>query len=155
VSSTLPLARAAFLRSMNGETTDAERTRLLGVLDAMLAWTAAHPDALRFRPDDNEKGALRFEQVSTGTVFWSAIPRRGNAPVLELLPSASRLLSAEEKARAISILNSHTRETLDPDGRLQLGFGALKNTAARAAVLQLMEELLGAVNAGRQAKPVS
>jgi hypothetical protein len=54
----------------------ADRARLLAVLDAVIAWSAAHPGLVRFRPDDNTKGIIRFEDVATNTVFWAATPRR-------------------------------------------------------------------------------
>ena len=75
-------------------------------------------------------------------MIWSATPRRNDAPVLELLPGASRFLSAEERLGAVETLSAHTRESLDPAGRLHIGFGALKNASACKAVLTLMDELL-------------
>jgi hypothetical protein len=39
-------------------------------------------------------------------------------------------------------LNAHSRAVLVEGDRLRIGFGALKNAAAQAAVLALMEELL-------------
>jgi hypothetical protein len=142
MSATLPLARAAFISQMNRDTMPTERPRLLAVLDAMIEWSAARPGRVRFRADTNEKGVVRFESLGSKTVIWSATPRRNDTPVLELLPGASRFLSEEERADAIGTLNALTRETLDPTGRLHIGFGALKNAAACAAVLQLMDALL-------------
>ena len=130
MSATLPLARAAFINQMNRDTIPTERPRLLAVLDAMIAWSAARPERVRFRADTNERGIVRFEALGAKAVIWAATPRRNDTPVLDLLPGASRFLSA------------HTRETLDPIGRLHIGFGALKNANACTAVLALMDELL-------------
>jgi len=148
---TLALARDAFIKQMNRDTVHVERPRLVAVLDAMIAWSAARPALVRFRADDNTKGIVRFECVGSHAVIWSATPRHQDVPVLELLPGASRVLSPEERASAIATLGSHTRQTLDPTGRLHIGFGALKNEAAKTAVLELMGELLEKAEAPRRA----
>ena len=142
MSATLPLARSAFIKAMNSDTIHVERPRLLAVLDAMIAWSEAHPQQVRFRADPNEKGIVRFELVGSKAVLWAATPRRQDHPVLELLPGASRFLTDEDRASAVGTLNAHTREDLDPAGRLHISFGALKNANACAAVLALMDELL-------------
>jgi hypothetical protein len=130
----------------------AERPRLLAVLDAVIAWSAAHSELVRFRPDENTKGVIRFEEVATNTVFWTATPRRSNSPLLQLLPGGARLLTDEDRTDAVTRLNSFTREA-NPAERMHIGFGALKNLEGRAAVLELMEELLQKVNpASREAK---
>jgi hypothetical protein len=139
---TLALAREAFIRQMNRDTAQIERPRMVAVLDAMIAWSVARPALVRFRADDNTKGIVRFESVSSHAVIWSATPRPHDAPVLELLPGASRVLTSEERASAIATLGAHTRQTLDPAGRLHIGFSALKNEAAKAAVLELAGDLL-------------
>lgn len=146
---TLASARAEFIRHMNRDNGPAERPRLLAVLDAMITWSEAHPAHVLFRSDDNTKGVIRFEEVVTGSVFWVATPRRENVPLLQLLPGSSRLLTEEERADAVTRLNAVTREE-NPAGRMQLGFGALKNPAARAAVIQLMDELLEKVEGARR-----
>ena len=156
MSATLSLAREAFIRVMNRDTVPAERTRMLVVLDAMVAWSLARPELVRFRADDNDRGIVRFERVDSSAVFWAARPRPQDSPMLELLPASSRLLAPEVRASAIDMLNSHTRATLDPNGRLNIGFGALKNDAARAAVLELMTQLLDQTASTRRAStPVS
>jgi hypothetical protein len=133
----------------------AERPRMLAVLDAVIAWSATHPGLVRFRPDDNTKGVIRFEDVASNSVFWVAAPRRQNVPLLQLLPGSSRLLTDEERADAVTRLNSYTRED-NPAGRMHIGFGALKNPAGRAAVFQLMDELLDKVQpANRSVAKVS
>ena len=141
---TLSTAREEFIRHMYRDNVVGERPRLLAVLDAVIAWSAAHSELVRFRPDDNTKGVIRFEDVATSTVFWTATPRRQNVPLLQLLPGASRLLTDEERLEAVTRLNSHTRED-NPAGRMHIGFGALKNPAGRAAVFELMDELLDKV----------
>lgn len=152
---TLSTAREDFIRHMYRDNALAERPRLLAVLDAVIAWSAAHSEYVRFRPDENTKGVIRFEEVGTNTVFWTATPRRQNSPLLQLLPGSSRLLTDEERSAAVSRLNSFTREE-NPAERMHIGFGALKNPAGRAAVLQLMDELLEKVQpANRQQKRAS
>jgi len=151
---TLSTAREEFIRQMYRDNVLAERPRLLAVLDAVIAWSAAHPGLVRFRPDDNTKGVIRFEEVATNTVFWAATPRRQNVPLLQLMPGAARLLTDEEREDAVSRLNSYTRED-NPAGRMHIGFGALKNPAGRAAVLALMDELLGKVQPGNRSEAVA
>jgi hypothetical protein len=150
---TLASAREEFIRHMYRDNVVAERPRLLAVLDAVIAWSAAHSELVRFRPDDNTKGVIRFEEVATNTVFWTATPRRQNSPLLQLLPGASRLLTDEERLEAVTRLNSFTREE-NPAERMHIGFGALKNPAGRAGVFELMEELLDKVSpASKAARP--
>jgi hypothetical protein len=50
-------------------------------------------------------------------------------------------------------LNANSRQVLVEGDRLRIGFGALKNPAAREAVLALMERLL--VGAGQPAESSS
>jgi hypothetical protein len=138
---TLSSAREEFIKHMYRDNLAAERPRLIAVLDAVIAWSAAHSDVVRFRPDDNTKGVIRFEDVATSNVFWVVTPRRQNVPLLQLLPGSSRLLTDDERSEIVTRLNAHTREE-NPAGRMHIGFGALKNPAGRAAVLELMDELL-------------
>lgn len=135
MSQTLPHAREAFITQMSRGTSLSERPRLVAVLDAMIEWSAARADRVRFRGDDN-----------TRAVIWSAIPKARDFPVLELLPNAARVLSPDERASALATLDAHTRSTLAPDGRLHIGFGALKNANAKQAVLDLADELLTKVD---------
>lgn len=146
---TIASARAEFIRQMSRDNSATERPRLLEVLDAMITWSQAHASLVRFRADGDPKGAIRFEEVATGGVFWAATPRRENVPLLQLLPGSNHLLSDLDRSDAVSRLNAVTREG-NPAGRLQLGFGALKNPAARAAVMQLMDELAEKVEAARR-----
>ena len=138
---TLASAREEFIRHMYSHNDASERPRLVAVVDALIAWSEAHPGLVRFRPDDNARGVIRFETVVGSTVFWSASPRRENVPLLQLLPGSSRFISEETKSSIVARLNQHTREE-NPNGHMTIGFGALKNPAGRAAVLELMDELL-------------
>jgi hypothetical protein len=151
---TVSLAREAFIARMNRDTAHVERPRLVAVLDAILAWSAARPD-VQFRADDNTKGIIRFECVDSHAVLWSATPRHQDTPVLELLPGASRVLSDEERATAIATLGAHTSQIQDPTGRLHIGFSALKNANARTAVMDLMGELVTKAGKGARAKSVA
>lgn len=150
MSGTLSSAREEFMRHMYRDNLTAERPRMLAVLDAMIAWSSEHAERVRYRPDGNTSGVIRFEEIGSRSVFWSATPRRGNVPLLQLLPGAGRLLTEAERKDAVDRLNALTRES-NPAGRLQIGFGALKNPEGRAAVLELMQELLEKVDAARAA----
>lgn len=145
---TLASAREEFARSLSRDNVASDRPRLLAVLDAVLAWSAAHPELVRFQPDRSSAGTIRFEAVGTHSIFWTATPRRHNVPLLQILPGSSAHLSEVDRADALSRLNAQTREP-NPAQRLQIGFGALKNPAGRAAVFALMEELLGKVQSSR------
>ena len=138
---TLSTAREEFIRHMYRDNVVAERPRLLAVLDAMIAWSAARAEFIRFRPDGKGQGVIRYEDNATGNVFWVASPRRQNSPLLQLMPGSSRSLTDDERADAVTRLNSYTREE-NPTGRMHISFGALKNVAGREAVLELMGELL-------------
>ena len=139
---TLPLARDEFVSAMHRDTPGTDRPRYLAVLDAMIAWSLARPGKLRFRADETRQGVISFERTDSSVVFWSARPKRGDSPKLELLPRGSRALSPDQRASAVSALNSHSRAVLAADDPLRIGFGALKNTTARKAVLELMDSLL-------------
>ena len=138
---TISSAREEFMRHLYRDNVVAERPRLLAVLDAVIAWSTQHADYIRFRPDENNTGAIRFEDIATRNVFWVATPRRHNVPLLQLMPGSARVLTEEERSDAVTRLNSYTTE-LNPAGRMRISFGALKNHAGRDAVFELMGELL-------------
>lgn len=142
ITRTLHSARADFITSMNRDTASTERPRLLAVLDAMIAWSLARPKALRFRVDETKACVVSFERIDTSEVFWSAVPARGDAPRLMLVPRAASVLTPEQRTDAMDTLNANSRESLTADDKLRIGFGALKNTAAREAVLAMMQRLL-------------
>jgi hypothetical protein len=68
---------------------------------------------------------------------------RADSPKLEIHLAAGRPLSAEDRARTLKTLNAHSREALEDGDRLRIRFGALKNAAALAAVLALLDQLIG------------
>ena len=142
---TLATARDAFIKEMYRHNTLPERPRLLAVLDALIAWSSANATRVRFRPDENTKGVIRFEDVSSNAVLFMVSPRRANVPVRQLLPGATRLLSEDERTDVVTRLNSYTRE-LNPLSRMHISFGALKNAEGRAAVFELMDEVLRKVH---------
>lgn len=151
---TLATAREAFIREMYRDNAAAERPRLLAVLDAVIAWSAANAERVRFRPDENTKGVIRFEDISNNAVLLMVSPRRENAPVLQLLPGAGRLLTDDERSDVVAQLNSHTRE-LNPLGRMHISFGALKNETGRAAVFALLDEVLQKVQRAGEVSKVT
>ena len=141
-SPTLADARAAFVAAIKRDTPGTDLPRLVAVLDALIAWSAARPGALAFRPQPARGAAISFERAVSRAPFWSAQVTRGVGPRLELHGAAGPALSDEERAAALATLNAHSREVLVEGDRLRIGFGALKNAAALAAVLALMERLL-------------
>ena len=88
---TLATAREEFIRHMYRDNLVAERPRLLAVLDAVIAWSAAHPDLVRFRPDENTKGVIRFEDVQFGQCL---LGRDATAPQLSGIAAPSRFVAA-------------------------------------------------------------
>ena len=142
MSSTLADARAAFVAAIKRDTPGTDLPRLVAVLDALIAWSAARPELLAFRPQTRRGTAVSFERVGPNAPFWSAQVTRGAGPKLEIHGAIGEALSAEERAAVLETLNAHSREALVDGDRLRIGFGALKNAAAQAAVLALMERLL-------------
>ena len=142
MSRTLPAAREAFVAAMKRETSGAELARLVGVLDALIKWSVARPQALAFHSDDSAAGVLAFQCVDSKALCWAARTTRGAAPMLEIYPSSARTLSAESRAKVMETLNAHSRQALTETDRLRIGFGALKNSAALAAVTTLLGEVL-------------
>jgi hypothetical protein len=144
---TLPLARASFLDAVRRDTPGTDLARYTAVLDALLAWSAARPARLRFRADPGPASVLRFECATSKRVLWTARPVRGAAPALELAPPAGSeggTPTAAGRARAAAAtatLNAHARAVLADGDRLRISFGALKNAAALAAVLALLDDL--------------
>ena len=151
MSRTLPLAREAFVAAVTQDTPGTDLPRLVAVLDALIAWSVARPEVLEFRADARGKGGVGFSRVGSKAAFWSAQVTRGVGPRLEIhLPSRDALDDAQ-RAAAMQTLNAHSRAALVEGDRLRIGFGALKNAAAQAAVLALMEQLLA--GSGQPAEP--
>jgi len=141
-SRTLQSARQDFITAMNRDTAGNERPRLVAVPDALIAWSLARPQQLRLRASETRAGVVSFEQVKSKEVFWAAQPARGDAPRLALVPRAARVLSPEQRATAMETLNAHTRMADATAEHLRIGFGALKNADSRAAVLDMLDQLL-------------
>ena len=132
----------AFIDAMRRGTPGTDLPRYTAVLDALLAWSAARANRLTFRPDGKRTDVIRFERAKTKDVFWSAQVSRADGPKLEIHLAAGRPLSAEDRDEAMRTLNAHSRKVLVKGDRLRIGFGALKNAAALAAVLALLDRLL-------------
>ena len=153
MSSTLPLAREAFVAAVAQDTPGTDLPRLVAVLDALIAWSVARPGQLAFRAAAAGKGVVSFSRVGSKAAFWSAQVTRGVGPRLEIhLPSADALDDVQQ-ASVMQTLNAHSRHVLVEGERLRIGFGALKNAAAQAAVLALMDRLLADRDAPSAAPP--
>jgi hypothetical protein len=148
---TLPLAREAFVAAVRRDTPGTDLPRYLAVLDALLAWSAARPTQLTFRTDTGPGDGISFARAGTKQVFWSVRAVRGAAPTLEIVPPAGASLTDAARAQALATLNAHSRVVLAKGDRLRIGFGALKNAAAHAAVLAMLDDLL----TGTTAEPVA
>jgi hypothetical protein len=142
MSRTLPAAREAFVAAMKRETTGTELARLVAVLDALIKWSVGRPQTLTFHADASPVGVIAFECVPTKTILWSARVTRGDAPKLEIYPPTGRSLSVESRAKVMELINAHTRDSLEEKDRLRIGFGALKNNTALAAVTAMLADLL-------------
>ena len=152
MSRTLPSAREAIIAAITQDTPGTDLPRLVAVLDELIAWSVARPDVLEFRASEGRKDVLGFSRVGSKAVFWSAQVTRGVGPRLEIHTPSGKPLSAEEREHVLQTLNTHSRAVLVEGDRLRIGFGALKNVAAQAAVLTLMEQLL-AGSAGNDRPP--
>jgi hypothetical protein len=142
MSRTLPLAHQAFVAAMQRDKPGTDLPRFVAVLDALIAWSVARPGLLTFRADEGRKDVVSFDRAGSKAVFWSAQVTRGTGPRLEIHAPSGRALTAEERTTVMETLNANSRQVLVEGDRLRIGFGALKNPAARAAVLALMEQLL-------------
>jgi hypothetical protein len=153
MSRTLPAAREAFVAALTQDTPGPDLARLVAVLDALIAWSVARPGRLAFRAAAAGKSAVSFSRVGAKGAFWSAQVTRGVGPRLEIhLPSADALDDARQ-ASVMQTLNAHSRAVLMEGDRLRIGFGALKNAAAQAAVLALMDQLVADRDAPAESSP--
>jgi hypothetical protein len=142
---TLPVAREGLVASIIQDTAGTDRPRLIAVLDALIEWSLARPQLLAFRVTDGAGPLVSFEHKQLNVVFWAARLTRGAGPRLEIFPPTGRALSDTDRTLVMETLNAHSREVLVEGDRLRISFGALKNVAARTAVLDLLDQLLGAV----------
>jgi hypothetical protein len=150
---TLPLAHQAFVAAMQRDKPGTDLPRFVAVLDALIAWSVARPGLLAFRADEGRKDVVSFDRAGSKMVFWSAQVTRGTGPRLEIHAPSGRALSAEERTTVMETLNANSRMVLVEGDRLRIGFGALKNATARAAVLGLMEQLLSGTVQPAQSSP--
>lgn len=142
VPQALSVARQDFITAMKRDTAPTECPRFLAVLDAMIEWSLARPTLVSFRPEDSHKGAVAFGRVGSKALVWTATPRKRDMPRLELMPRSARTLTEDDRAAVVATLNAHARDELTAEEPLRINFGALKNKAARAAVLDCMDKLL-------------
>lgn len=142
MSRTLASARESFVAAATRDTPGTDLPRFVAVLDALIAWSTARPDLLEFRADAGRKDVVSFSRVRSKAVFWSVQVTRGVGPKLEIHTPSGQPLSAEERTTVLETLNRYSRTVLVEGDRLRIGFGALKNAAAQAAVLALMDQLL-------------
>lgn len=138
----LSLAHQHFVAAIQRDTPGTDLPRLVAVLDALLAWSAAHPKQLTFRGDSRRNDVISFGRAGTTVSFWSAQVTLGEGPKLELFLPPESVISAETKQSIMTTLNAHSRVELIEGERLRISFGALKNPAGREAVFALMERLL-------------
>ncbi|HEY0779393.1 MAG TPA: hypothetical protein VGD56_15610 [Gemmatirosa sp.] len=129
---------------MQRDTPGSDLPRLVAILDALLAWSAERPTRVAFRGDAGPPDVIAFARVGESGVCWAIRHTRGGAPTLELAPPAGRWLTDAGRAHALATLNAHSREVRADGDRLRIGFGALKNADALAAVLALLDALLDA-----------
>jgi hypothetical protein len=139
---TLPDARAAFVAATRRDAPGTDFPRYVAVLDALIKWSLARPKLLEFRPATTRTDVIRFGLVGSPAIVWSAQVTRGSGPSLEIDKPSGTPLTPEQRALVLKTLNAHKREQSKEGDRLRISFAALKNTAASAAVLSLMQELL-------------
>ena len=139
---TLQRAREDFITEMNRDTSGPERPRLLAVLDALIDWSKTRSKQVRFREVEKKAGVVSFEWTESRELIWAAQPTRGDAPKLALVPRAANVLTDDQIASARDTLNLHARDQIEAGDKLRIGFGALKNADARAAVLALLDQLV-------------
>src|SRR5687768_2824890 len=104
VPPSLDAGRQAFVASIAREAPGTDLPRFVDVLDALIAWTAARPGRLTFRPDTGRGDVMRFELVGTKVVFCAVQVNRGIGPRLEIYPPTGRALTDEERATVMQTL---------------------------------------------------
>jgi hypothetical protein len=141
---TLADTRAAFLDAVRRDTPGTDLPRYVQVVDALLEWSAAREGRVVFRSEETPSDAIAFGRPGARGTLWKVRTASRAAPMLEIAPPGGLTLSAEQRAHVMETLNAHSRTPLVEGERLRIGFGALKNVAARTAVLALLDELLEA-----------
>jgi hypothetical protein len=90
---TLPIASHDFVSAISRHTEGSDLPRLVGVFDALLAWSAARSAQLAFRADGGRTEVICFERVGqdsgSKSVFWSAQVTRGRARSSRSTPRAA------------------------------------------------------------------
>lgn len=142
MSTTLPASREAFVTAMNRDTAGSDRSRYMTILDALIGWSLARPDQLAFREEESARGVLSFRRVGSNVVFWSVRPMRSDCPQVELVPRANSILSEQHRGEARDAINAVSRELLEENDKLSIGFSALKKPDSREAIFNLMTRLL-------------
>jgi hypothetical protein len=138
----LDAARTTFIEAIRRDTPGTDLPRYVAVLDALLKWTAAHGGRLVPMGAVRRPAAIRFAIAGSKDAFWSAHVVPSSAPMLEIKIPSSQPASEALRADAMRTLNAHSRIALEEGDRLRIGFGALKNATALAAVLELLDRLL-------------
>ena len=142
VPAALDEIRTTFIEAMRKETPGTDLPRYVAVLDALLAWAGERSSRLALRPAARRADLIRFDRAGTKASFCSIQAPRAGAPTVEIHLAPSRPSSAEHREEVLRTLNAHSRIALVEGDRLRIGFGALKNAAALAAVLAVMDRLL-------------
>lgn len=145
--------RQTFISTIGRDTSQAELKRHVIVLDTLLAWSQARETRLSPRLTGARQDTVSYVRAGAKSVFCSLRVTRGGGATLEICPPTGYALAAEDRERVVSTLNGYSRRNPIVAGdRLCIGFGALKNAAAREAVLALMDELLARTVVGARAR---
>lgn len=135
--------RQCFARTIGRDTSPTELQRHVAVLEDLLGWCTARGRPLVARAAGTKGDALQVEHVDGRFVLCAIRVSRSAGGTLEIRPPTGRDLSESDRERVLATLNRFSRgEPLEPGDRLRIGFGALKNGAARTAVLELLDDLL-------------
>ena len=112
MSRTLPAAREVFVAAMKRETTRAELSRLVAVLDA-LHQNERRPSAEAHLPGRLISGILAFQCVGSKEDSSVSSHRPRQSPKIKIYPPNGRSLRAETRAKVVETLNAHARLALD------------------------------------------
>ena len=153
----VPEFRQTFATMIGRDTSHTELSRHIAVLDVLLAWAAAPRRRLVPRVSGTKADAVFFDHADARIALFVVRVSRSAGATLEICPTTGRTLSADDLATVLVTLNGCSRGAALVQGdRLRIGFGALKNVAAREAVCGLMAELLSHDMFGtRSSRPVA